>query len=92
MAAHGSRSLRDGYIGGYLNLDDLFRMQDAILQTVPDRIQLCRLIETGLAGLDVVPYRSGTDLGDGVAPWQEAWGPGPGALPGISPFPKNFLA
>ena len=67
VAAHGSRRFRDGYIGGYLNLDDLFRMRDAILQTVPDQIQLCRLIETGLAGLDVVPYRSGNDFGDGAA-------------------------
>ncbi len=66
VAAHGSRSRRDGFIGDYLKVESLFQMRDAILQTVADQVQLCRLLEGRLGDLDLIPYRSQEDHGDGV--------------------------
>jgi hypothetical protein len=53
-------------MGDYLNVQSLFQMRDAILQTVADEMQLCRLLETDLAQLDVVPFLSSRHHGDGI--------------------------
>ena len=66
IAAHGSRSGSDGFIGEYLNVESLFQMRDAILQTLADEIHLTRLIQGDLAELDVVPVSGQGDFGDGV--------------------------
>jgi pimeloyl-ACP methyl ester carboxylesterase len=66
MAAHGARSERDGFIGDYLTVEKSFQMRDALIQTVADEIQLCRLIQSDLSLLDVMPFWTRRRYGDGT--------------------------
>ncbi len=65
-ACHGSRILKDNFIGFLFRLETLDQAVSCLTQTIADELALVQLLKGDLSRLDLLPFDPVADSGDGL--------------------------